>query len=145
MIQTVIAILWKAPCAGKDWGQEKGVTEDEMLGCHHWLQGHEVEQTPGDSEGQRSLECCSPWGHKESNMTEWLNKLQDIWLFLGTETQSADQKTWKATEGHFLEAHEFSTSSGGHKCTVSIHLDEKITNNNNYAHFLLFLHFKSEK
>ena len=40
----------------------------------HWLNGHELEQTPGDSEGQGSPECCSPWGHRESNMTEWLNK-----------------------------------------------------------------------
>ena len=66
----------------------------------------------------------------------------DIWPFLGPETQSADQKTWKATEWHFLEAHEFSTSFGGHKCTVGIRFGEKITN---YAHFPLFLHFKSEK
>ena len=59
---------------GKDWGQEeKGVTEDEMVGWHHWLNGHESEQTPGDSEGQRSLECCSPWGWKEADMTEWLS------------------------------------------------------------------------
>ena len=47
--------------AGSDWGQEeKGTTEDEMVGCHHWLIGHELEQTPGDSEGQGSLVCCSP-------------------------------------------------------------------------------------
>jgi len=49
--------------AGEDWGQEKKwVTEDEMVGCYHWLNGHEFEQTPGDSEGQGSLACCSPWG-----------------------------------------------------------------------------------
>ena len=49
--------------AGEDWGQEeKWVTEDEMVGCHHWLNGHEFEQTPGNSEGQGSLACCSPWG-----------------------------------------------------------------------------------
>ena len=49
--------------AGKDWGQEeKGSTVDEMIGWHHWLNGHEFEQTPGDSEGQGSLMCCSPWG-----------------------------------------------------------------------------------
>ena len=46
---------------------EKGVTEDEMVGWHHQLNGHEFEQTLGDSEGQGSLECCSPWGHKESD------------------------------------------------------------------------------
>ena len=58
--------IGKDPDAGKDWGQgEKGATEDEMVGWHH---GHEFEQTPGDSEEQGSLACCSPWGHKESDM-----------------------------------------------------------------------------
>ena len=47
----------------------KGVVEDEMAGWPHWLSGHEFEQTPGDSAGQGSLACCSPWGHKESDMT----------------------------------------------------------------------------
>ena len=56
--------------AEKDWKQEeKGVTEDEMIGWHHWLNGHEFEQTLGDSEGQGSLVCCSPWDCKESDMT----------------------------------------------------------------------------
>ena len=54
--------------AGKDWRQEeKGMTEDEMVGWYHWLNGHEFEQTPGDGEGQGSLVCCSSWGHKESD------------------------------------------------------------------------------
>ena len=52
--------------AGKYWGQEeKGATEDELIGWHHWPNGHEFEQTLGDNKGQGSLECCSPWGHKE--------------------------------------------------------------------------------
>ena len=56
----------KDPDAGKDLGQEeKGSTEDEILGWHHQLKGHESEQTLGDSEGQGILACCSPWGHKE--------------------------------------------------------------------------------
>ena len=56
--------------AGKDWGQEeKGVTEDEMVGWHHWLNGHEFEQTQGNSEGQRRQACCSSWDHTESDMT----------------------------------------------------------------------------
>ena len=51
----------KDPDAGKDWGQEeKGMPEDEMVGWHLWLNGHEFEQTPGDSEGQGCLMCCSP-------------------------------------------------------------------------------------
>ena len=53
-------LIGKAPDAGKDWRQ-KGVTEDEMVRQHHQLNGHESEQTPEDSEGQRSLACCSPW------------------------------------------------------------------------------------
>ena len=64
----------KDPDAGKDWGQEeKGEVEDKTVGWHHQLNGHEFEQALGDSEGQGSLECCSPWGRKELNMTEQLN------------------------------------------------------------------------
>ena len=60
--------------SGRDWRQEeKGLTEDEMVGWHHQLNGHKSEQTQGHSEGQGSLACCSPCGHKESNMTEQLN------------------------------------------------------------------------
>ena len=60
--------------AGKYWGEEKkGMTEDEMVGGHHQLNAHEFEQALGDGEQQGSLVCCSPWGHKESDMTEWLN------------------------------------------------------------------------
>ena len=56
--------------AGKDWRQEdKGVTEDEMARQHHRINEHELEPTPGDSGGQGSLACCSPWGHKEMDMT----------------------------------------------------------------------------
>ena len=47
----------------------EGATENEMIGCHHWLSGHELEQTLGDGEGQGSLACCSSWGHKELDMT----------------------------------------------------------------------------
>ena len=60
-----------APGAGKDGGQEvKQTTEDEMVGWHHGLDGHEFEQTLGDGEGQGSLVCCSPWGRKEAGKTE---------------------------------------------------------------------------
>ena len=60
--------------AGKDGGkEEKGVTEDEVVGWHHCLNGHEFKQTLGNSEGQGSLECCSPCGHRESDMTSRLN------------------------------------------------------------------------
>ena len=59
--------------AGKDWRQEKGTTEDEMVEWHHWLSGHEFEQVLGDGEEQGSLACYSLWGRKESDMTERLN------------------------------------------------------------------------
>ena len=61
----------KDPDAGKDGGQEeKGAREDEMVGWHHLLNGHEFEQTPGYGEGQGSLECYSPWGHKGSQLSD---------------------------------------------------------------------------
>ena len=60
--------------AGKDWGQkQKGPTEDEMVGWHRWHNRHEFGQIPRDSEGQGSLACCSPWGCKELDATEWPN------------------------------------------------------------------------
>ena len=62
-------LIGKDPDAGKDWGQEKGAAEDEMVGWHHRLNGHEFEQTSVDGEGQRSLVCCSSWGRKESDTT----------------------------------------------------------------------------
>ena len=62
----------KDPDAGKDWRQEeKGVTEGEMVGWHHQLNGYEFEQTLGDSEGQGSLACCSPWGHRVRYDCDW--------------------------------------------------------------------------
>ena len=67
-------LIGKDPDDGKDWGQEeKGTAEDEMVGWCHWFNGHEFEQSPIDGEEQGSLACCSPWGHKESDTTEWLN------------------------------------------------------------------------
>ena len=63
----------KDPDAGKDWGQEKGITEDKMVGCHHRLNGHEFEQALGDGEGQGSLACCSLRGCKELDLTERVN------------------------------------------------------------------------
>ena len=67
-------VLRKEPDAGKDWRQEeKGTTEDEMVGWHHWLNGHEFEQALGIGDGQGGLVCCSPWGLKESDTTERLS------------------------------------------------------------------------
>ena len=68
------SLIGKDTDAGRDWGQEeKGTIEDEMVGWHHQLSGHEFEQVAGDGDGQGGLACCSPWGCKESDTTERLN------------------------------------------------------------------------
>ena len=86
-------LIRKDPDAGKDWRwEEKGTTEDEIVGWHHWLNGHEFEQTPGDDEGQRSLLCFSLWGRKESDTTEWLNNNNHI-----------DNTVWLGTEYSYLQ------------------------------------------
>ena len=77
-------LIWKDPDAGKDWRrEEKGTTEDELVGWYHWLYGHEFEQALGVGDGQGSLTCCSPWGLKESDTTEWLNWTDNwkAWFF----------------------------------------------------------------
>ena len=66
-------LIWKNPEAGKDWKQEKGTTEDLIVGWHHQINGHEFEQAPGVVDGQGSLVCYSPWGRKKSDTSEWLN------------------------------------------------------------------------
>ena len=67
-------LIGKDSDAGRDWRQEeKGTTEDEMAGWHHWLDGHEFGWTPGVGDGQGGLVCCDSWGHKESDTTERLN------------------------------------------------------------------------
>ena len=67
-----LMLIGKDPDAGKDCRQEKGMTEDEMAGWHHWLDGHEFEWTLGVGDGQGGLACCDSWGRKESDTTEWL-------------------------------------------------------------------------
>ena len=82
-------LIGKDPDARKDWKrEEKGMTEDEMAGWHHWLDGHESEQAPGAGDGQGSLVCCSPRGHKESDTTEWLNwtELHHLFQFFNPES-----------------------------------------------------------
>ena len=72
-------LIWKDPDVWKDWGQEeKGTTEDEMIGWHHRLHGHEFGWTLGVGDGQGGLASCSPWGHKGSDTTEhWADWLTD--------------------------------------------------------------------
>ena len=82
---------WKRPWCWDYWGQEeRGVTEDKMVGWHHWLNGHEFEQTPGDSDGQGSLVCCSPCSCKESDTTKQLDwtKLKRQAIFIDGNTIS---------------------------------------------------------
>ena len=75
-------LIGKDPDFKKDWRQEeKGVTKYEVIGWHQWLNGHEFEQTPGHSQREGCLMCCSPWSHKESDTTEWLNS-NKCWLGL---------------------------------------------------------------
>ena len=75
-------LIGKDSDAGRDWGQEeKGTTEDEMTGWHHWLDGCEFEWTPGDGDGQGGLVGCDSWGHKESDTTARLDWTK-IWFNL---------------------------------------------------------------
>ena len=100
--ETEAPILWppdaknwltgKDPDARKDWRQEE--TKDEMVGWHHRLNGNESEQSPGVGDGQGSLVCCSPWGHKESDMTEQMNWRYCTGLML---TQWCSQR-WDQTQ-----------------------------------------------
>ena len=88
-------LIGKDSDAGRDWGQEeKGTTEDEMAGWHHWLNGPESEWTPGAGDGQGGLVCCDSWGPKESDKTERLN-----W----TE-QNSKQNHWKKNNTSLLKS-----------------------------------------
>ena len=77
-------LIRKDPDAGEVWRQEKGTTDEEMVGWHHRLNGHEFEQAPADFEGQGSLAWWGSWGPKELDMTEWLNKKSSLWLSILT-------------------------------------------------------------
>ena len=74
-------LIGKYSNAERDWGQEeKGTTEDEMTRWHHQLNGHEFEWSLRDDDGQGGLPCCDSWGHKESNMNEWLSWTELNWV-----------------------------------------------------------------
>ena len=73
-------LIGKDSDVGRDWGQkEKGATEDEMAGWHHWLDGHASEWTPWVGDGEEAVACCDSWGRKELDMTEWLTSSDLIW------------------------------------------------------------------
>ena len=88
----------KDPDAGKDWRQEKGMTEDELVGWHHRLYGHEFEQTLGDSEGQGGLAYCNSWGCKESDTTEQLYWTELNWGQLRSTCLMAKNSRIQTTE-----------------------------------------------
>ena len=74
-------LMGKDPNAGRDWGQEeKGTTEDEMAGWHHWLDVHGFGWTLGVGDGQGGLVCCNSWGRKELDMTEWLKRTDQRYI-----------------------------------------------------------------
>ena len=80
--------------AERDWGQEeKGMTEDEMTGWHHWLDGHESEWTPGVGDGQGGLVCCNSWGRKESDTTERLNWIEGKFIAASLKLYNIDIDT----------------------------------------------------
>ena len=111
-------LIGKDPDAGKDWRQEeKGTAEDELIRWHHWLNGHKFEQALGVGEGLRSLGCCSPWGHKESDMTERLN-----WWAGRASQMALIVKKLPVNVGERREADLFSwlerSSGGGHGNTL---------------------------
>ena len=91
-------LIGKDSDAGRDWGQEeKGTTEDEMDGWHHWLDGRESEWTPGVGDGQGGLACCNSWGCKESDMTErliWSDLKKITLIFLSMVTIKSLQNSF---------------------------------------------------
>ena len=98
-------LFGKDPDAGKDWRrEEKGKTEDEIVGWHHRLDGPEFEQALGVVDGQGSLMCCSPWGHKEADTTEWLNwtELNMLWILVKGQINS-QMKTFYMTSEVFID------------------------------------------
>ena len=92
-------LIGKDPDAGRDWGQEeKGKTEDEMVGWHHQLDGHEFVWTPGVCDGQGGLACWNSWGHKESDTTEWLNWTETSVMLMPWKIPIVvEDGTWRCT------------------------------------------------
>ena len=115
---------------GRDWGQEeKGMTEDEMAGWHHRLDGHEFGWTPGASDGQGGLECCSSWGHKESDMTEGL-----IWSEAETTTTKKDL-ILALVVCLLFSSYELHRSGHikGQQCSSALYIFFKMHRNNNWT------------
>ena len=102
--------IGKDPDSGEDWRwEEKGMTEDEMVGWHHWLDGHEFEQALWVSDGQGSMMCCCPWGGKESDTTERLN-----WTELDCSLPGSSVYGGKNTGGKYKNTPGKNTGVGCH-------------------------------
>ena len=115
--ETEAPILWppdvksqlirKDSDSGKDWRQEeKGMTEDAMIGWHQWFSGHEFQQALEDNEGQGSLACCSPWIHKESDMPQRLN------------SNNNPLKTSLTTKAHFFTKDDLTLTHQNHPQSI---------------------------
>ena len=107
----------KRPWCWERWRQEKSMIEDELVGWHHQLDGHESEQALGVGDGQGSLVCCSRWGHKESDTTEWLSN-------------------WTELIHSYTHEHAHST----HTCTCSRMCTHIHTTHTSYTHMLTHRH-----
>ena len=99
-------LIGKDSDAGRDWGQEeKGMTEDEMAGWHHRLDGREFEWTPGDGDGQGGLACCDLWGHKELDTTEqliWSDLIWRTWYICSLSTIEMEKNCLPYSSNHIL-------------------------------------------
>ena len=105
-------LIGEDPDYGKDWRQEeKKMTKDEMVGWRHRLNGHEFEQAPGVGDGQGSLVCCSPWGRKESDTTEWLNNKETL-------TEEWLQESWRKASHREVSSNLLSGSPAGERPSV---------------------------
>ena len=115
-------LIGKDSDAGRDWRQEeKGTTEDEMAGWHHWLDGREFEWTPRVGDGQGGLACCDSWGRKESDTTEQLNwtELSNIWVML--HYQRSRKEIFKTLENvYYLQWMEISAKTPVDNTVISL-------------------------
>ena len=106
--------IWKDPDAGKDWGQEeKRMMEDEMVGWHHRLSGHEFGRTPGVGDGQAGLACCGSWGRKELDTAEQLNWTGGFLTASPLLSSGSRSALWSS--GKVVEAGVLPTRNGGQK------------------------------
>ena len=98
-------LIGKDPDSGKDWRQEKGMTEDGMVVWYHWLNGHEFEQAPGIGGGQGGLVCCGPWGHQGLDMTKQVNNNNTKWTGTPENTCSSAHQASKSVSHEECSLH----------------------------------------